>query len=114
MRITVDVPDMYVEMLAKWASVSRTLKASHRLLHEFLSTVELVSDGTTDEVTTNCDELRDITPALDALHQVVRSALWVERRRLETMDKKPSPDESQATPRPRVQGKFISTKKPRR
>jgi hypothetical protein len=110
-RITIDVPDMYVDRLRTWASVSRTLNQSKTLVQEFgdlaLDSKEIIEllvpilrlvvlrpedrtrlDGITanlgkidevairDMMTQNIEELSDIEPMLNALHQAVRSAIW--------------------------------------
>jgi hypothetical protein len=74
MKVTIDIPDMYVKTLAKWASVSRTLKAANHICEEYISITE---DGIwKDRAFTVSDELDDLIPALDILHRTVRDELW--------------------------------------
>ena len=75
MKITIDIPDMYVERLSKWASVSRTLNEAKDILESVECRVG-DDDCTADRVQACHNELRDITPALNELHQVARNMIW--------------------------------------
>jgi hypothetical protein len=76
MKITIDLPDMYVKTLSKWASVSRTLKNANRICEEYISIAE---DGNLiDKAHIAKDELDIITQPLDLLHRLVRDELWRE------------------------------------
>ena len=68
MKITIELPDQYVEPLSRWASVSRTLTNAASLIddHVALDADEWDTAG----------ELRELEPPLNALHQAVRNELW--------------------------------------
>ena len=77
MIVTIDVPDCYVRMLSEWASVSRTLN----LARHYLENGRLLDDPIEAQVADIlAEELHMIEPALNALHQVVRTALWKTKR----------------------------------
>ncbi len=76
MKLTIDIPDVYIPMLRKWASVSRTLMEASKLLEgsEGVHTYQ-------DRVGDCLGELDDLTTPLDVLHQTVRSAIWEEDKK---------------------------------
>jgi hypothetical protein len=76
MYINIDhLTPSHVKLLSKWASVQRTVTQARHLLLE-CATRHQQSDMTLDDINACVDELSDIGPALDALHQLVRSQLW--------------------------------------
>lgn len=75
MKITIDVPQVYVRVLSEWASVSRTLTAARLHLINYSGLLE--TDSAEEEKAIDIeDELVLITPALDCIHYAVRSELW--------------------------------------
>lgn len=75
MKITIDIPDMHVKLLSRWASVSRTLTTAESGCIQASNSQE-VSD-TDREMYGHCaDELAELTPALDELHRLARQAIW--------------------------------------
>lgn len=73
MKITIELGDNYIPTLKKWASVSRTLNEARRLLEEYS---ELNTDpNVDDQIDANYDELGEIEPGLNHLHQALREAL---------------------------------------
>jgi hypothetical protein len=72
MEVTVEIPDVYVQRLARWASLSRTLCEAQRLLEQFIPEDAALED----EVQACIQELKDITPAIDALHKAVQPIIW--------------------------------------
>lgn len=56
--ITITIPAHYAKVLANWASVSRTIQDA------------------LDNNSLGLDELEQIGPALDAMHQIIRTQLW--------------------------------------
>lgn len=82
MRLGFEISDTYVERLSKWASISRTLTESLRLVEELRQRVEPLKDmdqevvALLDRIELNSDELQDITMAIDHLHQMARSNIW--------------------------------------
>ncbi len=71
MKVTIDIPDNYIPLLRRWASVSRTLMEAGKLLED--------SEGPStyqDRVNDCVEELDDLTTPLDVLYQTVRSAIW--------------------------------------
>jgi hypothetical protein len=83
MKLTIDIPDQYVKILSKWASVARTLHESERIINECLPP-SILSEVKEDQISNNLEELNDIIPALDNLHSTVRSAIWEEEKILNT------------------------------
>jgi hypothetical protein len=73
MKIEIEIPDLYVEPITRWASISRTLTTAARLIDCFVPPSE-------DDFDT-AQELRDIEPAINALHQATRDALWQQVRK---------------------------------
>lgn len=80
MKVTIDIPDVYVPILRKWASVSRTLTRAGNLIQEFAPSKE-DSELKNAQAFECVEELDDLTTPLDVLHQTVRSAIWVDDRR---------------------------------
>lgn len=94
MKMTIEVPDSFIPVLGKWASVSRTLSESRRLLSDLDDLLE--DKGITrpenmdfEVVHHNMEELKDLCMALDALHQSARSEIWEAERRGEVDLKRP-------------------------
>jgi hypothetical protein len=86
MKFTIDIPDSFIPVLGKWASVSRTLSESKRLLNgmdDLLTDNEAIRPDNLDfeVVNHNMEELEAICMALDALHQSARSEIWEAERR---------------------------------
>lgn len=81
MIVTIDISENYIEVLSKWASVSRTLGESKKLLEDYY---DLYNDewgfsgdkSKQEEINHNIGELEQITPALDHIHNAVRSQIW--------------------------------------
>lgn len=77
-HIVIDnLPPSHERMLSQWASVQRTITEARRLL---LNCTEN-EDVTTDAIHACVDELGDIGPALDCLHQLVRNQLWAQQKK---------------------------------
>lgn len=73
MRIEIDINDPYIDVIRKWASVSRTLNQAKKACRVAADH----SDETDAEKFIWClNELRQIEPAIDALHQTAQSAIW--------------------------------------
>ena len=72
--------ETYLAMLGRWASVSRTLHESERLLEGFLSS-DPKDKPEAWEVINNVEELTSLEPAINALHQTVRMEIWKEEVR---------------------------------
>lgn len=79
MKVTIDIPDMYIPILSKWASVSRTLKNANHICNEFLLLTK--DKHLKDKAFIARDELDLITQALDNLHQTVRNEIWNQQRK---------------------------------
>ena len=76
MKITIDIPDNYVNRLSTWASIGRTLREARRLIDE---SMPVMIDE--QEAFFACiQELDDITPALEALHYYARQQIWIESK----------------------------------
>lgn len=71
MKITIDLPDHYAEVLSKWASVSRTLRGVLSAIVE-----ENFSNIRVDDLDIFTKELEELILPLDALHQLVRAEIW--------------------------------------
>jgi hypothetical protein len=82
MKVTIEVQEKssYFAVLNKWASVSRTLNEAQRLL-QLMEDSGLFGDEA-DSLARNLDELNDLEPALNWLHQTVRSEIWNEIRKV--------------------------------
>jgi hypothetical protein len=78
MKITIDIPEMYIPILSKWASVSRTLRNGQNIAYEFL----LLTDDMNlqDKAHIFIEEIDQICQALDTLHHLTRSELWEENK----------------------------------
>jgi hypothetical protein len=90
MRISFDLPDHHVKVLAKWASVSRTLRTAESCCEDAGKELEEVD---LEKYQWCAKELDSLVPALDQLHQSARSAIWCKqnptsgkRHRLKVMD----------------------------
>jgi hypothetical protein len=78
MIITIDVPDLYVPVLSRWASVSRTLDTA---IDAADTAASLSTDEHKKERFGHCStELVDIRAALDALHHAARNEMWARAR----------------------------------
>ena len=69
MRVVIDIPDMDLRTLARWASVSRTMKEAIRLIEN-----NTIDD--TERAIMCQEEMEQLEPVLDRLHRVVRNELW--------------------------------------
>jgi hypothetical protein len=76
MKITIELSDRDVEVLKKWASVSRTLNNASYCCDELL---DLTEDGRLVDRAHLCiEELEEIGPVLDRLHYIVRDQIWLQ------------------------------------
>lgn len=75
MKIEIELSDDDVAFLSKWASVSRTLNSARVGLDRLL---DFVDDSTTsaDRVNICLEELEQLEPWLNRLHQTVRNEIW--------------------------------------
>ena len=79
MELIIDIGEgQYLTTLTKWASVSRTLNESTRLLHEYLFSLDEDPEFETliSQINSNLEELESMGPALNYLHQLVRNQIW--------------------------------------
>jgi seryl-tRNA synthetase len=82
MKVVVEIGDNYIELISKWASVSRTLNESKRLVGTLLDHAkDSPAPPDIEPVNSNLDELTDIEPFLNHIHQQVRTAIWEIKRR---------------------------------
>lgn len=71
MKITIEIHNPYINTLAAWASVSRTLNSAKYACEAALDA------GIDDERIRIClDELNKIEPALNHLHVTARQEIW--------------------------------------
>lgn len=74
MKVLIEVNEPYLELLKRWASVSRTMKQATDLLSQ-----AVCAEGATldvEEFNACISELEALEPALNSLHQTTRSELW--------------------------------------
>lgn len=82
MKILLDLSEwQHLDLLKRWASVSRTLDTAMQLIARF--ECQINADSTDDEgeaLAEQCSythgEIEEIKPMLDSLHQYIRSAVW--------------------------------------
>ncbi len=75
MKITIDIPDRDVEILKKWASISRTLNTAK----EACDIAAHSDDSDTREKMNYCEQELDVLePMLNNLHVAVREQLKIE------------------------------------
>ena len=72
MQVTININDNYVEPIKHWASVSRTLNQARRLLGELIPEVDTETGTSLQEC---MEELSDIEPFLNHIHQAIREGL---------------------------------------
>lgn len=75
MKITIDIPDMYVPILSKWASVARTLNSAANICDEFINITD--NEYLKDKAFIAKEDLYKIVQPLNNLHQTVRNELWI-------------------------------------
>ena len=80
MKVTIDIPDVYIPILRKWASVSRSLIQAATLLENYSQGFDK-EDDTRVRINDCLLELDDLTTPLDVLHQTLRSAIWEQDRK---------------------------------
>lgn len=73
MKITIELSERDVLILASWASVSRTLNTAKRACED---SGEAVGPGDVETYHFCGVELEDLTPALDTLHRAARDQIW--------------------------------------
>ena len=72
MKITIELDESYIQILAEWVSVSTTLNTAKKAC-AYINTENL----TVQEKFLQCEkELNAIEPALNYLHQLVRQEIW--------------------------------------
>ncbi len=69
MKITIEIDEPYLDVLRKWASVSRTLNTAK-------AACEFANDQDAERFNWCLKELDIIEPALNALHQIIRNEIW--------------------------------------
>ncbi len=74
MKVIIEIPDMDVKILSQWASVSRTLNEAKR--HCGYSAISNDDEHARYRADVCEDELNEIEPALNRLHQSVRNEIW--------------------------------------
>jgi hypothetical protein len=72
--VTIEISEQYIKCLLHYASVSRTLKQAVKLL-ETTNDFATLPDATVDDIDHCLGELNELTPALDHLHTITRTAL---------------------------------------
>ncbi len=73
--VLVTISENYLKILSKWASVSRTLNTARAACDDIQEMDNLVAN--IQEKYQHCShELEVLTPALDNMHQIIRSKLW--------------------------------------
>jgi hypothetical protein len=78
MKIEIDIPDMYVEVISRWASVSRTLDVAEDGCIEASANC---SDERDREKYVHCaDEISTLRRPLDVLQKCAQSAIWQKNR----------------------------------
>lgn len=78
MKITIEIPDKDVEILMKWASVSRTLNAANSLCADV---TELTSDDRLiEQANWTMGELDTIGPVLNTLHQNIKEQIAIKNQ----------------------------------
>ena len=68
------MPDQYVPLLSKWASVGRTLRTAQGICDEM--TNQCVDTEIIEKASWCSHELEELTPSLDQLHHHLRTELW--------------------------------------
>lgn len=76
MKIEIDIDEMDIPILKRWASICRTLTESIRLLEDHTETDE--GGQIDDQVLFNIAELESIRHPMDRLHKAIQKKLWEE------------------------------------
>ena len=80
MQVTIDLSDHHVDRLLHWASLCRTLTETQRIYGQLLTVIKdgglTLDDGLQERLDNNEQELEDIEPAMTALHQAFREAVF--------------------------------------
>ncbi len=71
MKVTIEINEADAEILARWASVSRTLNTAKKMCERVCGDNRIMYDA---EVC--LEELEILEPQLNRLHQSVRNELW--------------------------------------
>lgn len=75
MIITIEIPDQYVEIYRKWASVGRTLDAASALCDVVIGADD-TTDAEKDQANHTDKEICAIRVPLDTLHKIVQQEIW--------------------------------------
>lgn len=78
MKLEIDISDMYVETLSKWASVSRTFDGVIDALH--LAQEAATTDAELEQINWTLSEVRTLQRPLDALQKAAQAAIWAANR----------------------------------
>ena len=71
--VTITIPEPYLSVLSKWASVSRTLRTAEDACD---SVGNKLTDAEIERFGFCATELRALIPALDFLHKQCQQQLW--------------------------------------
>ena len=88
-EVTIELNDSEMKVLSDWASVSRTLNFSKTLLTKCILEHQTETVGTLDGLNMNLDELEQIEPILNSIHNQIRGQVWeinrVEKDRVDSL-----------------------------
>lgn len=78
MKIEIDIPEMYVDVISRWASVSRTLDVAENGCEQAAEVTKDERDR--EEFLYCCKEIRILRRPLDVLHKLAQTAIWEKNR----------------------------------
>jgi hypothetical protein len=80
MKISFDLPEMYVTIISKWASVCRTLRTAQSACEDAAEALRIDNETKFEMYSWCSQELEALIPALDNLHHTARSAIWAKNQ----------------------------------
>ncbi len=74
--VEIELNESESKILSNWASVSRTLNFSKKLLTKCIIDHQTETVGPLDDLNMNLEELEQIEPVLNSIHNQIRGAIW--------------------------------------
>lgn len=71
--VSIEISEKSFKVLSHWASVSRTLTESMRLLENYQNIHHLLNDNLTDTIMDNIEELKDLIYPLDECNYAAKT-----------------------------------------